>query len=392
MANIHATTCPDISPREKKNMERARRIASQGMVLLHNTGLLPLKADGRNLAVFGSGVRRTVKGGTGSGDVNSRSVCNVEQGLREAGFALAGHAWLDRYDAACEAHLGEYMQHFAGLLAQQGQSAILYALEHPYRDPDVPDITPDDFADADRRCAVYVISRTSGEGSDRRVAPGDYELSDGERRNLDALSAAFDSVAVVLNVGGVMDTRYLRGNPKIGAILLMSQPGNISGYALADVLTGKVTPGGRLTATWAECYEDYPCADSFGHRGGNLADEYYREGIFVGYRYFDSFGITPAYPFGFGLSYTNFSVETECVSLSGAAVRVRVRVQNTGAVHAGRETVQVYVSQPAGALPKPYQVLAGFAKTRELRPGEMERLTVTFPLPDLASFDEARGA
>lgn len=373
-------------------MLRARKIASQGMVLLHNAGVLPLKAKGQKLAVFGSGVRRTVKGGTGSGDVNSRNVYNVEQGLREAGFEITGTAWLDRYDAACEAHLQAHMQRFMKLLGEKGQGAILDALEHPYRDPDVPEICSADLEGADRSCAIYVVARTSGEGSDRRVVPGDYALSEGERQNLEILTASFQTVVVVLNVGGVIDTSYLRGNPKIGAIVLMSQLGNISGLALADLLTGKTTPSGRLTATWADRYEDYPCADSFGHRNGDLSDEYYREGIFVGYRYFDSFGITPAYPFGFGLSYTSFQVTPQKVSLSGADVCVQVRVRNSGSRYSGRETVQVYASAPEGNLPKPYQVLVGFAKTSELLPGQKERLTISFPLARLASYNEEQAA
>ena len=150
MARIFATTNPEISPREQRNMFRARRIAAQGMVLLHNAGVLPLKAKGQKLAVFGSGVRRTVKGGTGSGDVNSRSVYNVEQGLREVGFEITTTAWLDRYDASCEAHLQAHMQRFMKLLGEKGQGAILDALEHPYRDPDVPEICPADFEGADR--------------------------------------------------------------------------------------------------------------------------------------------------------------------------------------------------------------------------------------------------
>lgn len=392
MARIFATTNPEISPREQRNMLRARRIAAQGIVLLHNAGVLPLKAKGQKLAVFGSGVRRTVKGGTGSGDVNSRSVYNVEQGLREVGFEITTTAWLDRYDASCEAHLQAHMQRFMKLLGEKGQDAILDALEHPYRDPDVPEICPADFEGADRDCAIYVVARTSGEGSDRRVIPGDYDLSEGERQNLEVLTASFQTVVVVLNVGGVMDTEYLRSNPKIGAIVLMSQLGNISGLALADLLTGKTTPGGRLTATWAKRYEDYPCAGSFGHRNGNLSDEYYREGIFVGYRYFDSFRIAPAYPFGFGLSYTSFQVTPQRVCLSGADVSVEVHVRNSGTVYSGRETVQVYVSAPEGKLPKPYQVLAGFAKTGELLPGQEESLEITFPLARLASYDEEQAA
>lgn len=392
MAHIFATTDPEISPREQRNMIRAKKVAAQGMVLLHNTGVLPLKANGQKLAVFGSGVRRTVKGGTGSGDVNSRSVYNVEQGLCEVGYDIVSTAWLDRYDASCEAHLQEHMQRFMTMFSEKGQEAILDALQNPYRDPDVPRIEPEDFEGADRDYAIYVVARTSGEGSDRRVIEGDYTLSAGERQNLEILTASFKTVIVVLNTGAVMDTEWLRSNPKIGAILLMSQLGNISGLALAELLVGKTTPSGRLTATWAKRYEDYPCAESFGHRNGDISDEYYHEGIFVGYRYFDSFSVTPAYPFGFGLSYTSFKVITERVSLSGSDVCVQVRVRNIGDTYTGRETVQVYVSAPAGNLPKPYQELAGFAKTCELLPGQEECLKISFPITQLASYDEEKAA
>ena len=145
MARIFAPTNPDVSSRETRNMERVRRIAAEGMVLLENNGVLPLKADGRALAVFGSGVRRMVKGGTGSGDVNSRTVINVEQGLEDAGFTIATRAWLDRFDAACTEYGAQYMAEFQAVLKEKGWEGINFALENPYRDPDVPEITPEDM-------------------------------------------------------------------------------------------------------------------------------------------------------------------------------------------------------------------------------------------------------
>lgn len=391
MAKIYAPNSPEISEREIQNMNRARRIAGQTMVLLENKGVLPLTVTDEPLAVYGSGVRRTVKGGTGSGDVNSRNVYNAEQGLEEAGITIASKAWLDRFDQICENHMQEHFQHFMALLQENPDAAIRDSLENPYRDPDVTEITQEDLGDGDgnrnRNLAVYIISRTSGEGSDRRVQPGDYELSQGEIANLKTLTEAYRSVVVVLNVGGVIDTKFLRTQPGIDAILLMGQLGNISGLALADVLTGKVVPSGHLTATWAENYTDYPSADTFGHRNGDMADEYYNEGIFVGYRYFDSLNIKPAYSFGYGISYTTFSLQTNRVFIAGADIVVSVTVKNTGSVYQGRETVQVYVSQPEGRLSKAYQVLAGFAKTKELLPGEEENLTIRFPITSMASYD-----
>lgn len=390
MAKIYAPTNPEMSVREKRNMEKVRRIAAEGMVLLENNGVLPLEMDGRTLAVFGNGVRRMVKGGTGSGDVNSRTVINVEQGLEAAGFKIGTKAWLDRYDADCAKYGAEYMAKYQAVLKEQGWAGVNYALDHPYRDPDSPEITQEDMAGTDRRCAVYVIARTSGEGSDRKLAPGDYELTESEKADLKIITGYYEHVAVVLNVGGVIDTKFLRETRGIDAILLMSQPGCAAGNSLADVLTGKVSPDGRLTTTWAENYKDYPSAESFSYLSGNLDDSYYREGIYVGYRYFDSFNVRPAYPFGFGRSYTDFDVNTKRIEIRGETVRVTATVKNIGTEHAGRETVQVYVSQPQGVLDKPYQVLTGFAKTGRLAPGEEETVTVTFPVRALASYDESR--
>lgn len=392
MAKFYAAKSPEISHRETRNLERTRRIASDGMVLLENNGVLPLKVDGRALAVFGSGVRRMVKGGTGSGDVNSRTVIDVERGLEEAGFTIGTKSWLDRFDAACQAWMTEYMTQFQAVLKEKGWAGVQFALENPYRDPDVPEITAEDIAGTDRHCALYVIARTSGEGSDRKLAAGDYMLSEREIENLKILTAAYEHTVVVLNVGGVIDTKFLRTQKGIDAILLMSQPGCAGGAALADVLTGKVTPSGHLTATWAENYADYPCAEMFSYQNGNLDDEYYRESIYVGYRYFDSFGVAPAYPFGFGRSYTDFSIIAKKVELRSNCVKVTATVKNTGTAYAGRETVQVYVSQPQGKLEKPYQILAGYAKTGTLAPGAEETVTVTVPLISLASYDEEQAA
>lgn len=392
MAKLYAVKDPAVSEREARNMAWSRRIATQGMVLLKNDGILPLTADGRTLAVFGNGVRRTVKGGSGSGDVNSRMVYSVEQGLTDAGFTVGTTAWLDCYDKMCEEHMAAHMARFTALITEKGPGAILDALTNPYHDPDVPEITEQDMEGIDRDCAIYVIARTSGEGSDRKVAPGDYELSEGEISNLNTLTAAYHSVIVVLNVGGVIDTKFLRSKPEIRAILLMSQAGNIGGLALADVLTGKVSPCGHLAATWAENYIDYPSADTFSYRNGNVADEYYQEGIFVGYRYFDSFDVKPAYPFGYGLSYTSFALGKAHVSIDGADICVRVPVKNTGRQYSGKEVVQIYVSQPEGRLPKPCQVLSGYGKTCELAPGTEECVTVRFPVSALASYDEEHAA
>ena len=237
-----------------------------------------------------------------------------------------------------------------------------------------------------------MLSRNSGEGKDRTPGAGDYELSDTEKTAIANLANAYGNLIVVLNVGGVIDTKFLRAQEGIGAILLMSQAGNIGGHALADVLTGKVSPSGHLTTTWAENYEDYPNAKTFSYMNGDIHDEYYEEGIYVGYRYFDTFDVTPAYPFGYGKSYTTFDVKTEEVTADAKQISVKVCVTNTGATYSGKEVVQVYYSAPTGKLEKPYQELAAYAKTKELAPGESEELIITYQVDRMASYDVQRAS
>ena len=307
MAKIYASRSPEISEREIRNMERSRKIATQGMVLLENNGILPLK-NVKTIAAYGNGVRRTVKGGTGSGDVNSRMVINIQQGLEDAGF-----------DTMCNDARAAFNAYVAKRIQEEGMSAIMDIFQNPYKDPDLPMIEEPAKADA----CVFVIARNSGEGADRHPVAGDYELTDGEKDMITKLSEVYDNIVVVLNVGGVIDTKFLRACPRIGAILNMSQAGNISGYALADVLTGKVTPSGHLTTTWAENYMDYASAPTFSHMNGDVDDEYYNDDIYVGYRYFDTFNIAPAYPFGYGISYTTFDVKADGVCLDGDQVVVK---------------------------------------------------------------------
>lgn len=262
----------------------------------------------------------TVKGGTGSGDVNSRSVVNVEQGLEEAGFTVTTKDWLGRYDTAVADAKAAYGAEMKAAVEKGGGMPILYIFDNPFKEPPIPPVTEEDCRKAETDTALFVLARNSGEGKDRRPVAGEYSLFPEEEEAIRTLRAHFKQVILILNVGSVIDTGFLRRESGADAILLMSQAGNIGGYALADVLTGKVTPSGKLTATWAEHYEDYPGASKFSHMNGDVDDEYYEEGIYVGYRYFDTFNVAPAYPFGFGLSYTTFRTETEKVEADGENV------------------------------------------------------------------------
>ncbi|WP_278247736.1 glycoside hydrolase family 3 N-terminal domain-containing protein [Candidatus Soleaferrea massiliensis] len=239
---------------------------------------------------------------------------------------------------------------------------------------------------------VYVVGRTAGEFKDRTVTGGDYLLSDVERANLEKLGAAFENVVVVLNSGGIMDTKFFGEIEGLDSLLLMSQAGCESGTALERVLSGAVTPSGKLTDTWAVDYEDYPSSETFAKNDGDSLQENYTEGIYNGYRYFDTFGVTPAYEFGYGLSYTDFTIDVNTVYADADKVTVNATVTNTGDTYAGKEVVEVYFSAPDGTLEKPYQELADYEKTDLLAPGESQQLTVSFNTTDMSSYDEELAA
>mgnify|MGYP002852347739 CR=1 FL=1 len=370
------------TPEEKQRL--CRRIAAEGMVLLENNGVLPMNLKGAPIALFGSGARRTIPGGTGSGEVNASHYVSVEEGLEKAGAIIANKSWLDRYDALVEKTLNDWYEKQRRELGEKFHPWVMYSCALPAAVP----VEPEDLSGAEGRTAIYVIGRSSGEGYDRKNAPGDYQLDETEKAALTSVAQAFAHVVVVLNVGGVIDTAFLRSLPGIDAVLLMSQAGQAAGEALADVLTGEVTPCGHLTTTWAENYADYPNADRFGVLSGDADDEYYTEGIYVGYRWFDTFGYQPAYPFGYGLSYTDFEMTPVDWAVDAKEVRLRVRVRNTGSRFPGKALAQLYVSAPAGLLEKPCQELKAFAKTDRIAPGAEETVTLTFPTHALASFDE----
>ena len=390
MSEIYASKSKEVEQREIDHMNISRELAGECMVLLENDGALPLKETGK-IALFGNGVRRTVKGGTGSGDVNSRSIVNVEEGFKNAGFTVTSGSWLDKQGEMLDKSKGEYLEWVKAEAKKSSRSEFIIQFDHPYSAPTPVLITEEDCKEADTDVAVYVIARNSGEGSDRYNREGDYLLFAEEKKNLEMVAAHFKKTIVILNIGGVMELSGVKAIPGINAILLMGQLGNIGGDALADVVTGKVNPSGKTVDTWAKNYMDYPSSAKFSHNG-SVHDEEYEDGIYVGYRYFDSFGVEPEYCFGFGRSYTDFSLQIDGVEAAGDRVQVRATVQNTGSVYAGKEVVQIYYSAPQGRMDKPYQELAAYHKTSLLKPGESEAMILTFAIKEMASYSEADAA
>lgn len=385
MAEFYALKTDEIQKYETEHEEEVRRLAGECMVLLENDGVLPLSDQVKKIALYGTGARHTIKGGTGSGDVNVRESISIARGLKEAGFEIVTEEWLDRYDQELKKAQNAYLKKLKDISDETGEPSVIVGFKHPFEEPVQPCITEKDVPDAD--VAVYVISRNSGEGKDRAVEKGDYYLSDMEVQNIRFMTEHYKNCIVLLNTGGIIDLTELKNISGIGAVLLVGQTGNTGGYAVADVLTAKTVPSGKLTDTWAKSYDDYPSSRTFSYRNGNLDDEYYQDGIYVGYRYFDTFGIMPLYCFGYGKSYTEFSMSTKKVTADEKQVTVEVEVTNTGKDYPGKEVVQVYYSAPNGMLEKPTQELAGFAKTGLLAPGEKEVVTVTFATTDMASYD-----
>ena len=369
----------------------ARRAAREGMVLLKNeAGLLPLD-PARPVALFGKGSFDYVKGGGGSGDVTTAYVRNLYDGLTELGVPL--------YEPLSDYYRAYVRERSAagdlpGMMAEPALPAELLAAARQAADT-----------------AIIVLSRFSGEGWDRsdaeyegeynpwaheltlpklagRVFPrGDFYRTDGERAMIEAVCSAFRRVVLVLNVGGAVDVSWFRDDGRVGAALLAWQGGMEGGTAIAELLTGAKDPCGRLPDTLARDISDWPSSGTF-HASPHYVD--YTEDIYMGYRYFQTLpgaAEKVCYPFGYGLSYTSFSIEPLSAGEEGGCIHVGVRVTNTGA-RPGREVVQLYFGAPQGRLQKPARVLAAFRKTAELAPGESQTVDLRFPIGDMASFDD----
>ena len=381
-----AKTNDAVTELEMRHAETVRELASECLVLLENNGALPITTPGR-IAIYGNGARHTVRGGDGSGEVNTRNNVSICDGLANAGFEITSKGWLDRYDGIYDSSLKAYMDKVESNARERGIPATTVYFEMAFEEPVQPQITEEDISEASCDTAIFVISRYSTEGRDRKPEKGDYYLTDEEENNLNYITDNFSKVIVLLNIGGVIDMTRLKHRPGVSAILFVGQVGNQTGDIVADAITGKTNPSGKLVDTWASHYEDYPFANDYSSLNGNTDDEFYKEGIYVGYRYFDSFGITPAYCFGFGRSYTTFSTEVLSVIQEGNDIKVWVKVVNTGN-YPGKEVIQVYFSAPEGPVDRPYQELAGFAKSDLIYPGDSMNVEVSFPIDNFACFDD----
>lgn len=346
---------------------------AEGVILLKNNNALPISEDTK-IALFGTGQIETIKGGTGSGDTHPRYVVSILDGMRERNLKVDE----------------ELVEIYAKYISEMRKKE-----EYKLEVPGLPRL-PQDFLDEKQLerfaekddAAIIVISRISGEGYDRKPEKGDFYLSDDEHNLIRKVSQTFHKyekeVIVVVNIGSPIEVASWRD--LVDGILLVWQAGQEIGRIVADTIVGKINPSGKLPITFPKDYSDVPSWNFPGEPKGDPQKVVYDEGIYIGYRYYDTFGVEPAYEFGFGLSYTKFEYKNLKVTMHDNSVKVSFEISNTGNFP-GKEVAQAYIRAPKGKLDKPLQELKGFYKTRLLNPGETEKVEIEIDLKSLASFD-----
>ncbi|KGO85944.1 glycoside hydrolase [Flavobacterium rivuli WB 3.3-2 = DSM 21788] len=375
------------NPDLKKHAEITRQAATEGMILLKNEGsILPYTKKTSPIAVFGTTSYNFISGGTGSGDVNEAYTVSLMDGLKNAGYQIdvdLKNIYVPYVDDAARKEIARREKE-GGILAFPKRMVEL-------------EFNKDllNKAAKSNSLAIITIGRNSGENTDRKIYD-DFYLAQDEVKLIHDVAKAFHKegkkVVVILNIGGAIETNSWKD--KVDGILLAWQPGQEGGNSVADVFSGSVNPSGKLTMTFPIDYNNHPSAANWlGTPVENPKDVSYEEGIYVGYRYFNTFGIKPSYEFGYGKSYTDFKFLK--VSLSSKTfdkeITVNVTITNTGKV-AGKEVVQLYLGAPAVKTDKPESELKGFAKTKLLQPGESQVLNVTLLPKDLSSFVEGQDA
>jgi beta-glucosidase len=376
MNNYKNSDMPDLSAHAKI----VREAAAEGMILLKNESVLPFSKI-KNIALFGTTSYNTIIGGSGSGDVYEKYSVSIAEGLSNSGYSIHSniknlydnHIKKDRIDFPVELKPGLGTPR---MIPELGIPMNL--MEQSAKESDI---------------AIFTIGRNAGEGEDRKIE-NDFNLSELEKNQIKQISKVFRAqgkkLVVLINAGGVIETSSWKNHAD--AILLAWQPGQEAGNSIADVLVGKVNPSGKLTTTFPEKYEDLPTAKNFpGLPVERPVSVTYEEDIYVGYRYFNSFNVKTSYPFGYGLSYTSFDysdlkLNTQTFENS---IKVSITIKNTGKVE-GKEVVQLYLSAPKDKLDKPGEELKSFAKTKLLKPGESQTITMTLTAKELASFNTSR--
>lgn len=356
----------------QEKLDFARKAAADGIVLFKNeNNALPIAKD-KEIALFGICSYRCFRLGWGSGDMMAQTIVQINEGLKDAGYLL-------------NPKVEEHCLNYVSTLPDQRLMNRSWD-EWTWRQEEIQinnSMITDAAATSD--VAIITLGRNSGEAFDLKDEEGCFRLHSSEIELVKSVSSSFKQTILLLNTCGPLDLRAIDGY-KVDAIVDVSLGGEMFGYAVADIISGRVTPSGKLSTTWAYKYEDYSTKE-----GITTKEVPYKEGIYVGYRYFDTFGVAPRYPFGFGLSYTSFKSEVIEVELDGQIVDVTVKVTNTGKF-SGREVIQCYLSSPEVKLEKAYQELCTYAKTDVLVPNESCELLLSFDMTEMAAYDEERAS
>ena len=370
----------EITPLEKENRLLALDIAKESIVLLENNGILPLK--NKNIALYGDGAISTIKGGSGSGEVNERYSVSIYEGLLNHGFIIENDEEIKEYINNSKLHRLNYEKKKikeAGFISFKAIN--MSNIDAGYHNLEYKELTDKDKKNTDT--AIYVISRMSGEGADRLLKKGDFYLSDREINNIRFCHKNYKNVILVINSGGMIDLSII-DDINLSAILFIGMLGEEGGNALAKILYEE-SPSGHLSETWVKDYKDIPYSNEYSYINNDLKNDYYKEDIYVGYRYYETFNIDIRYPFGFGLSYTKFDV-TSSISFKDS-IKIKLNIKNIGNF-IGKYVSQIYVSKPNTNILKPKYELIGFGKTKDININESSSLEIDIPYNYLSCFDE----
>ena len=381
MVRTNAKFDNSISKLEELNANISLRAALEGIVLLENNGVLPLKD--KKIALYGAGALTTIKGGTGSGEVNERHSISIMEGLEMEGFDITTKEYLFEYEKLL---IKSKINHNKGFIRRVIVNGPANAMGKGFVYPSGRLLTIDDVNTSNTDTCIYVIARQAGESCDRELAS--FKLDDVEIKNIKLIAENYKKVVLVINVGGVMDLSSLDDIKGIGAIVFFAQQGQMGGQALAKIIKGEVSPSAALSDTWPKSYDDIPFGNEYSYLKGKENNELYKEDIYVGYRYFDSFNIDVRYEFGYGLSYAKFDISFVEFYHKKSIVTVKVKVKNVSDLYGGKKIVQLYMNTPNNRFKREYQMLVGYAKTKELGIGEEEVLDISFDLCDFALYDE----
>ena len=375
----------EVSQRELDNFNLSRNAAEEAIVLLENDGVLPLQ--NKTIALYGLGASMTIKGGTGSGEVNERHCVSILEGVINSGFNVTSIDWINEFKKLYLEKRNEYIKLKRKKLNILKINSIMSQLSDNFIAPVGRIITEEDVIKSNTDTCIYVLSRQAGEALDRKVEKGSYLVLDEELEFIKVCAENYQKFVLVINVGSSIDLCEIKKIEGINAIVYISQLGCAGGDALANILSGKVSPSGKLSNTWVKDYSDIPNGNNYGPYSLDKDNYNYSESIYVGYRYYDSFNVDVMYPFGYGLSYSNFKIQCKDIVVLKNKITLTINITNIGNF-LGKEVVQIYLKKPSKKLKQPNKVLVDFVKSELLSVNESKDYTITFDIFDYASYYE----